>query len=144
MTLLKPGLLGCHEEWHKAAAFVDTLVALRLMEKDPQVLAAHRAMEKVQEAMNAGTLEDLGETFVWLEHGPMFDKPGKDKKDRLVLKIVGSVEIEGQNGPTQVVSVAKAVMQLLKSAGGCEKKQGKAPMGDIERKIQAKVYKKRR
>ena len=126
------------------AALVDTLVGMRLQEKDPGAFPACRALEKVQETLNKGALEVLGETFVWMELGQMFDAQGKEWKDKMVLKVVGSVEIEGQSGTTQTISVAEAVMQLLQVAYGREKAQGKAPSGDIERETQAKVSKKKR
>ena len=126
------------------AALVDTLVGMRLQEKDPGAFPACRALEKVHETLNKGAFEVLGETFVWMELGQMFDAQAKEWNDKMVLKVVGSVEIEGQSGTTQTISVAEAVMQLLQVAYGREKTQGNAPSGDIERETQAKVSKKKR
>ena len=95
----------------------------------------------IQQQLNGQTLDEVGDTFLWLEHSETFNKPGKTQMDRVIMRVEGTVEFEGQNGVMQKASVAKTISQLL-VASGATKKRGNAPMGDVERRIQSKTYKK--
>ena len=126
---------------HKAGALVDSLHGLKLEEKDPGLANAVRALAKLKEGMDTGTPEEVTDVFKWLESSQTFDKAGKQKMDRLTIKSEGEVYFETNNGVKGKMLVQKIINDLIMGSGGV-KKTGRAPMGDLERKLTKTAYPK--
>ena len=104
---------------HKYAALLDSLVSLKLEEQKPEIKWAVEALVAHRAQLEHATQAQVNDWVSHLEAASTYDKPGKEKKDRITFKVEGEVEIAtGDMGEKERRPLKQILLTLLIAAGG--------------------------